>query len=86
MTYVALPVPTMFYDKCNQVFYPECCSRFHSHPKRTSHHPSAIDAANNTSDNLSQANSTSEATDNDTFCSQSNISFHDAMLIASLVE
>lgn len=73
---------TMYCDKCNQLFCPECCSRFHSHPKRMSHHPSATDATNNISDNLSQASSTSEATENDTFCSQSNISFHDAMLIA----
>ena len=81
---------TMYCGDCDQLFCIECCSRVHSHPKRMSHHPSrsAIesDASNNTTDNLSQASSNSEATENDSFCSQSNVSFHDVMLIATLAE
>ena len=50
-------------------------------------HPLLAHASNSTStENLSQTSNSSEATENDIFCSQSNISFHDAMLIATLAE
>ena len=75
---------TMYCGDCDQHFCVECCSRVHSHPKRMSHQPSATGA--NSSENLSQVSSASEVTEDDIFCSQSNISFHDAMLIATLAE
>ena len=52
-----------------------------------SHHASTTSSSDSTStENLSQASNSSEATENDIFCSQSNISFHDAMLIATLAK
>ena len=59
---------TMYCSDCDQLFCVECCCRVHSHPKRTSHHPSTIGASNSTNtENLSQAGSTSEATEDDIF-------------------
>lgn len=75
---------TMHCTDCNQYFCSECCDRVHSHPKRTNHSPSSTDKANSSTEILSQTSS--NGTDDDTFCSQANISFHDAMLVATLAE
>ena len=75
---------TMYCSDCNHFFCSECCDRVHRHPKRTTHNPSPIDKGNNSTEILSQTSSI--ATDDDNFCSQANISFHDAMLVATLAE
>ena len=74
----------LYCSDCNQFFCSECCDRVHSHPKHTSHNPSPTDKGNDATENLSQTSS--NATDDDNFCSQADISFHDAMLVATLGE
>ena len=74
----------LYCSDCNQFFCSECCDRVHSHPKCTSHNPSPTDKGNDSTENLSQTSS--NATDDDNFCSQADISFHDAMLVATLAE
>ena len=72
---------TMYCSDCNQFFCSECCDRVHRHPKHTSHNPSPTDKGNDSTEILSQASSNCS---DDNFCSQANISFHDAILVATL--
>ena len=74
---------TMYCSDCNQFFCSECYDRVHRHPKRTSHNPSPTDKGNDSTEILSQASSNCS---DDNFCSQANISFHDAILVAALAE
>ena len=68
----------LYCSDCNQFFCSECCGRVYHHPKRISHNPStcAIDTSTNKStERLSQTST--NAMDDDNFCSQADISFHD---------
>jgi len=74
---------TMYCSECKQYFCTECCDRFHSHPRRNNHSPTATDTSQYSTESLSQASS---ATDDGKFCCHSDISFQDAMLISTLAE
>ena len=71
------------YHACKQYYCTEYCDRFHSHPRRNNPSPTATDKSQYSTERLSQASS---ATDDGKFCSQCDISFQDAMLIATLAE
>ena len=76
---------TMHCGSCNQFFCSECCERFHTHPKRISHTPSVV-ATNLSSSQCFSQSLSNDSDDDASFASNSDISLHDAMLVATLAE
>lgn len=67
-------------------FCSECCEQFHAHPKRISCTPKTVGTnASSPPRNCSQF-ATNDSDDDASFASNSNVSLHDAMLIATLAE
>ena len=74
----------LYCSDCNQFFCSECFEFTVTQNVLTSHNPSPTDKGNDSTENPIQTSS--NATDDDNFCSQADISFHDAMLVATLAE
>ena len=77
---------TMHCHACNQFFCSQCCERFHTHPKRNSHTPNELGTNLSSPPTCSNQSSSHDSDDDASFASNSDVSLHDAMLIATLAE